>query len=108
MSQPIIADTKPAIVSLEENHTYAWCACGRSANQPFCDGSHRGTDFTPKSFSVDTAQEAHLCLCKRTGNAPFCDGTHRSLSGDEAGRVAPPRAAAGDPRATSGIRPASA
>jgi glutamate synthase domain-containing protein 2 len=55
---------------------YCWCACGKSEKQPFCDGSHAGTEFTPVSFTPDTDGEAYLCACKRTGNPPFCDGTH--------------------------------
>lgn len=78
MSEPKIAGTKPAVLELQPG-TYYWCACGRSANQPFCDGSHEVTDFTPKEFSVDVEKRYALCLCKRTGNAPFCDGTHRKL-----------------------------
>jgi len=82
MSRPTIADTEPACVSLEAKKPYAWCSCGRSANQPFCDGSHRGTPFGPKLFTLESAQEVYLCQCKRTANAPYCDGTHKSLSDD--------------------------
>ena len=58
---------------------YAWCSCGESTNQPFCDGSHKGTSFTP--FIVDNEKEGTLawCGCKATSNAPFCDGTHSKL-----------------------------
>lgn len=81
---PVIAAKSPSKVTLEKGKTYNWCACGRSANQPFCDGSHRGTEFTPLSFEAEEDGDAFLCRCKRTGNAPFCDGTHARLSEDAA------------------------
>ena len=59
--------------------TYYWCACGRSRNQPFCDGSHPGTGFAPVQFTVDERKKLWLCGCKHTGTAPYCDGTHKSL-----------------------------
>ena len=78
MTEPRIADRKPIQVDLEAGEHY-WCACGQSKNQPFCDGSHAGTDFKPLAFSVDDPQQAHLCMCKRAGNPPYCDGTHARL-----------------------------
>ena len=78
MAEPIIADKKPALVDLEPG-TYWWCACGRSKNQPWCDGSHKGTEFTPMKIEVTEPQRMVLCQCKRTGNPPHCDGTHRHL-----------------------------
>jgi len=59
--------------------TYYWCACGRSRNQPFCDGSHQGTRFAPVQFTVDERKKLWLCGCKHSGTAPYCDGTHKSL-----------------------------
>lgn len=81
MSKPRIAAKEPMAVSLEPGDHY-WCSCGKSSNQPFCDGSHAGTDFTPVKFTVDEAQESYLCLCKHTRNPPFCDGTHAQLGDD--------------------------
>ena len=81
MDKPKIADTKPKQVQLEAGEHY-WCACGLSSNQPYCDGSHAGTKFSPKEFTVDEPGEAHLCMCKHTANPPFCDGTHASLESD--------------------------
>lgn len=93
MTKPIVADNKPTRVALEKGKDYFWCACGRSKNQPFCDGSHRGTDITPQKFTAEQDGEAWLCQCKGTANAPFCDGTHNSLTkGDEI----EPRAASAD------------
>ncbi len=83
MTKPKIADTKPIAVNLEAGEEYYWCACGQSRNQPFCDGSHRGTKFTPVAFNVGEAQEAYLCQCKRTSTPPFCDGTHVRIDEDE-------------------------
>ena len=78
MSEPEIADKRPAVLELEPG-TYHWCACGRSKNQPYCDGSHQGTEFTPRQFIVEEKQRVALCGCKRTGNQPFCDGSHGAL-----------------------------
>lgn len=85
MTKPVIVDRKPVKVDLEANETYHWCSCGKSANQPFCDGSHRGTSFTPHAFTAEESGEAYLCLCKHTKNPPFCDGTHAKLSKNETG-----------------------
>ena len=89
MSNPIVADNKPIAVNLNQGEEYYFCVCGRSANQPFCDGSHKGTSFTPKAFKVDKDEEAYLCACKHTGNAPYCDGTHKKFSAEEVGKEGP-------------------
>jgi len=80
---PKIAGRKPVQVDLEPGE-YFWCSCGESQGQPFCDGSHRGTPFVPKSFTVDANEQAHLCLCKHTKNPPYCDGSHAKLGSDGA------------------------
>jgi mannose-6-phosphate isomerase-like protein (cupin superfamily) len=79
--------TKPFLVPVTAGKSYLWCACGRSARQPFCDGSHKGTAFEPILWKADKAEEKLFCGCKQTGSAPFCDGTHNRLSDtyDEAG-----------------------
>lgn len=77
--EPIIAKKGPYAVELEEGKTYYWCACGKSASQPFCDGSHKGSDITPKAFTAEKTGTAYLCGCKHTKNIPYCDGTHHSL-----------------------------
>ncbi|HQW28147.1 MAG: CDGSH iron-sulfur domain-containing protein [Verrucomicrobiales bacterium] len=79
MSEPKIAATTPCKVALEAGKTYYFCTCGHSASQPFCDGSHKGTGFSPKPFTAEKEGNAFLCQCKHTGNAPFCDGSHSSL-----------------------------
>ncbi|MGL5009672.1 MAG: CDGSH iron-sulfur domain-containing protein [Paracoccaceae bacterium] len=76
---PHIAQTAPYKADLQGEKAYFWCACGQSKNQPFCDGSHKGTSFTPLKFEVDAAKTAFLCGCKHTANAPFCDGSHKAL-----------------------------
>ncbi len=79
LNEAIIAQKKPYVVDVTEGERYAWCACGRSETQPFCNGSHKETDFTPHIFVAETTETLYLCGCKRTGNAPRCDGTHKSL-----------------------------
>ena len=78
-SSDIKQSFKPIEVKLESGKDYYWCTCGRSKSQPFCDGSHKNTEFTPKKFNVNESKTAWLCTCKKTGNAPFCDGTHLKL-----------------------------
>ena len=88
-SLPIIADNKPTGVELTKGETYYFCVCGRSKNQPFCDGSHKGTSFTPKAFVAEEDGKAYLCQCKHTQNAPFCDGTHKKFSAEQVGKEGP-------------------
>ena len=79
MDSPVIAQTSPFPIEVEEGKTYFWCACGKSKNQPFCDGSHKGTKFTPVKFEAEHAAKVFFCGCKHTRNAPMCDGTHKTL-----------------------------
>lgn len=85
MSDPIIAANKPVPVTLNKGEESYWCACGQSQNQPFCDGSHAGTEFTPVAFTAEADGEAYLCACKRTGTPPFCDGSHAQFSDEMVG-----------------------
>ncbi len=78
MSEPDMPQKAPYPVDLEPG-TYYWCSCGKSNNQPFCDGSHVGTDFSPLQFTVTEAGTKYLCGCKRTQTPPYCDGTHNKL-----------------------------
>ena len=89
MKNPIVADNKPVKVTLSKGQEYHFCTCGRSKSQPFCDGSHVGTTFTPKVIVSKQEQEAYLCACKHTGNTPFCDGTHKQFSDDLVGKEGP-------------------
>ncbi len=86
---PIIAATRPVKVELEEGKSYFWCSCGKSKNQPFCDGSHAGTEMKPQKFTAEKSGDAFLCQCKASANAPFCDGTHARMGEAKAGDPAP-------------------
>lgn len=78
MAQPKIADNKPMILEMEPG-TYHWCSCGGSKKQPFCDGSHKGSEFSPMEAKIEETKKVAWCACKQSKNKPFCDGTHRTL-----------------------------
>jgi CDGSH-type Zn-finger protein len=79
MSEPTIAQKGPYPVEVEAGKSYFWCACGKSAKQPFCDGSHKGTDFTPVKFDATEDKTVYFCGCKHSKNPPLCDGSHHKL-----------------------------
>lgn len=79
MTEPEVAQTKPFVMEVEPG-TYAWCACGRSDNQPYCDGSHKGSEFKPVIEKVEETKRVAWCGCKHSAKAPFCDGTHKNLT----------------------------
>lgn len=81
MSDPVISSRKPYLTAVKAGKAYFWCACGKSAKQPFCDGSHKDTGFEPVKFVPDEDGELLFCGCKRTGAAPICDGSHNALPG---------------------------
>ncbi|MBV7297170.1 glutamate synthase-related protein [Enterovibrio paralichthyis] len=89
MSDPVVSANNPIKVTLEKDQTYYYCRCGRSQKQPFCDGSHAGTTFTPLAYKADKDGDVWFCACKHTGNAPFCDGTHTRYSDDDIGKERP-------------------
>jgi CDGSH-type Zn-finger protein len=78
MAEPEIAQKFPYAIELNPG-TYWWCACGKSSNQPFCDGSHKGSEFSPEELVLTETTKVWLCGCKHTGNAPHCDGSHKQL-----------------------------
>jgi CDGSH-type Zn-finger protein len=79
MEKPTIAGTTPIAVELESGKKYAWCSCGNSSKQPFCDGAHKGSSFAPTIFEVEESKTVYLCNCKQTANPGFCDGAHKSI-----------------------------
>jgi len=66
----------PIAVEVEKDKSYYWCSCGKSKNQPFCDGSHKDTEFTPVAYKAEETKVVYFCACKQTNNQPFCDGSH--------------------------------
>ena len=85
MEKPIVAANHPVIASLEEGKNYAYCTCGRAKVQPFCDGSHKGTSFSPMKFAAKATTQKWMCACKHTSNPPYCDGTHQKFSDADVG-----------------------
>ena len=79
MSNPVIFQKFPFVQDVKPG-AYHWCACGQSKSQPFCDSSHKATEFTPVKFSNAVAQKVWLCGCKRSAGRPFCDGSHKKLT----------------------------
>ena len=79
MDEAVVAQKAPYAVELEAGKTYAWCRCGRSQKQPFCDGSHKTTSLEPLMFKAEKDGKAFLCGCKSSCNQPHCDGSHKAL-----------------------------
>ncbi len=81
MEKPKIASLKSYRLEMEAGEYY-WCACGQSQNQPFCDGSHKGTEFSPIKEVITEAKTVSWCGCKHSGKGAICDGTHKTLITD--------------------------
>ena len=79
MTKGAVAAKAPIKVDVEAGKDYFWCACGQSKNQPFCDGSHKGSEFRPVKWSSEKDEAKWFCACKQTNGQPFCDGTHKTL-----------------------------
>jgi len=80
MTKGNVAATAPIAVDVEEGKNYFWCSCGQSKNQPFCDGSHKDTDFLPVKWKAEASETKYFCACKQTDGQPFCDGSHQKLA----------------------------
>ena len=79
MNQPTVAQKAPYPVAVEAGRTYYWCSCGQSETQPMCDGSHKGSGFSPTPFKAEKSATVHFCGCKHSGDGALCDGSHSNL-----------------------------
>lgn len=79
MTDPVRASDTPFAVEVQQGQDYWWCACGRSAKQPFCDGSHKAVGMAPLKYTAQKDGDHWLCMCKATKNSPLCDGTHKTV-----------------------------
>lgn len=79
MTERVVAAKSPIGVDVEAGKSYWWCRCGRSARQPFCDGSHKGTGIGPLKYDATQDGKVWFCCCKQTASEPLCDGSHKRL-----------------------------
>jgi CDGSH iron-sulfur domain-containing protein 3 len=79
MSEAEIPQKEPIAIEVEAGKDYWWCSCGKSKSQPFCDGSHSGSDFSPLQYTATESRTVYFCACKQTANQPLCDGSHSKL-----------------------------
>jgi CDGSH-type Zn-finger protein len=79
MTSPVISQLKPYMVEVEAGKTYYWCSCGLSKKQPFCDGSHQGSSFTPTKYDAPATKTVYFCGCKQSKKGVLCDGSHNAL-----------------------------
>lgn len=79
MTKGAVAGRQPMPIDVEAGKDYFWCTCGQSKKQPFCDGSHKGSEFNPMKWSAEASGTKWFCTCKQTNGEPFCDGSHKAL-----------------------------
>lgn len=79
MADPVVAQKAPIPIEVEAGKSYFWCVCGKSATQPFCDGAHKDTEFTPMKWTAEETKRVFFCACKHTAGQPLCDGSHNKL-----------------------------
>ena len=79
MEKATVVQKSPMVVAVEAGKSYFWCACGLSATQPFCDGSHKGSGFSPVKYEATESGDKYFCACKHTARQPLCDGSHKQL-----------------------------
>ena len=77
--KPEIAQKSPYAVDVEDGKSYYWCSCGKSKNQPFCDGAHQGSNFVPVEYKATESKTVYFCGCKLSDNKPLCDGAHSKI-----------------------------
>lgn len=75
----LIPQKSPYPKEVEAGKSYYWCSCGQSKSQPFCDGSHKGSSFTPVKYDATESKTVYFCGCKQSANQPLCDGAHKAL-----------------------------
>lgn len=79
MTGPKVAQKSPYMIDVEAGKTYYWCSCGLSSKQPFCDGSHKGSEFSPIAFEAPETKKVAFCGCKHSKNGALCDGSHAKI-----------------------------
>ncbi|MEI7775297.1 MAG: CDGSH iron-sulfur domain-containing protein [Verrucomicrobiota bacterium] len=79
MSSPHIAQKAPFPVEVQAGKTYYWCSCGKSTNQPFCNGAHKGSEFAPIPYTAEKDGTVYFCGCKHSAKGALCDGGHSKL-----------------------------
>jgi CDGSH iron-sulfur domain-containing protein 3 len=79
MTKPEIAQKAPYAVNVEAGKSYWWCSCGKSKSQPFCDGAHQGSEYSPVEYKAKQTTTIYFCGCKHGKNGPLCDGSHKNL-----------------------------
>jgi CDGSH-type Zn-finger protein len=89
VDKPVIADNRPIKVEVEKGEEYYFCTCGKSDDQPWCDGSHKGGSFKPLPYTAESDGDVYLCACKHTGSSPHCDGTHKQFSKEQVSHEGP-------------------